>query len=211
MDTEVRAAGDAALTQVLREVMAESGDAPITCGDLVRRFGERSHEMLLVFFAFPLALPVPIPALSTLFGAAATCVAFYFAVGKPPWLPARIANRPIRPDSLRRACGRLLRLLEKTERLIHPRWVALTHGPRRTRFHARVLFVLAFLIVLPLPIPLANTVAAVPMLLIALGLLERDGACVVLGYLAAIPCAAYYGAIAVLGLEGMRQLMGWLV
>lgn len=200
-----------ALSQALRALLDGLGETPITCGELAMRLGARSHEMLLIFFAFPLCMPVPIPALSTIFGLAATFVAYYFAMGKPPWLPARIANRPIRTDSLRRACGLLMRLLGFTEHVIHPRWLVISESPRRVRLHGVMLFLLAFLVALPLPVPLANTFGATPMLLLALGLLERDGVCIALGYLATIPCFLYYGAIVFLGFEGMRQFMAWLL
>jgi hypothetical protein len=201
---------DVPLSEIVAELVNESHEDPVTYGGLLERFGARSHEMLLVFFTFPLCLPVPIPGVTTSLGIIATFVALLLALGRPPWLPRQLAEREVSAQALGQMSTKLLAALRRIEKVIHPHWLALVHGRVLTRVHASYLVALGLVVMLPVPLPLANMVAALPMLLVALGLLEHDGRFVVAGYLAAIPCAIFYVALILLGLEGMRQIMGWI-
>jgi len=199
-----------ALSDILVALLGESTSSGITYGQLMHRFGARSHEMLLVFFTFPLCLPVPIPGVTTSIGIIATLVAGLLAFGREPWLPRRLADRAISEQALKQISSKLLAALRRIERYIHPRWLGLTAPGWRTRVHAYYLVALGLVVMLPVPLPLANMVAALPMLLVSLGLLERDGRCIVAGYVAVVPCAIFYVALIFLGMEGMRQVMAWL-
>lgn len=209
MEHHYRDSDDVALSAIVQDLLDESREAPLTYGALLERFGARSHEMLLVFFTFPLCLPVPIPGITTSLGIIATFVAFLLAFGRPPWLPGRLAAREVSPQALAQMSTKLLAALRRIEKVVHPRWITLVHGPALTRIHALYLVALGLVVMLPVPLPLANMVAALPMLLVALGLLEHDGRFVVAGYLALIPCAIFYAALVLLGLEGMRQVLAF--
>ena len=202
---------DVALSEILAELLSESREKPITYGGLLDRIGVRSHETLLVFFTFPLCLPFPIPGVTTSLGVIVTFVALLLALKRPPWLPQRLAEREVSVHALQQMSTKLLAALRAVEKFVHPCWLAVLHGPILTRIHAAYMVVLGLVVMLPLPIPLANMVAALPMLLVALGLLEHDGRWVVAGYVALVPCAIFYCALVLLGLEGMRQVLSWMV
>lgn len=210
MEHHLQADDDVTLSAIVQDLLDESHDVPLTYGALLDRFGARGHEMLLVFFTFPLCLPVPIPGVTTSLGIIATFLAFLLLLGRPPRLPHRLAGREVSPQALTQMAGKLLGVLRRVEKVVHPCWTKLVHGTVLTRMHAAYLVGLGLVVMLPVPLPLANMVAALPMLLVALGLLEHDGRFVVAGYLAAIPCAIFYVALILLGLEGMRQFMGWI-
>lgn len=197
------------LSAIAQDLLDESRETPITYGALLERFGARSHEMLLVFFTFPLCLPVPIPGVTTSIGIIATLIAFLLALGRPPWLPARLATRTVSPQALEQICSKLLAALRRIERVVHPRWPSLSAPGLPAKVHSLYLVALGLVVMLPVPLPLANMVAALPMLLVSLGLLERDGRFVIAGYVALIPCAIFYVGLILLGLEGMRQMMSW--
>ena len=214
MDSALERHGDGdvplALSDILEALLGESTSSGITYGQLMQRFGARSHEMLLVFFTFPLCLPVPIPGVTTSIGIIATFVAALLAFGREPWLPRRLSERNISEQALKQISSKLLAALRRIERYIHPRWLGLTAAGWPTRLHAYYLVALGLVVMLPVPLPLANMVAALPMLLVSLGLLERDGRCIVAGYVAVVPCAIFYVALIFLGMEGMRQILTWL-
>ena len=69
---------------------------------------------------------------------------------------------------------------------------------------------LAILLALPLPIPFSNLLAAIPILLISLALLEEDGAFLIAGYVAAIPCTAFFAALFLLGPKAVMGCWNWL-
>jgi hypothetical protein len=73
--------------------------------------------------------------------------------------------------------------LARAERLLRPRFGVLTRQPAQ---YGLGLVCLLLSIVIFLPIPLGNMLPALAVCLIALGLLGRDGVCVLLGLLAAL-------------------------
>lgn len=159
--------------------------------------------MLLVFLSFPMCLPITIP-----LGAFVAFVAFFLFIGKPPWIPRKLREKEIAYSRLESISNRLLRTLAGLERWLHPRLEVLSGNVAAIRVHAVTIFVLSLVVVLPMPIFFANMVAAIPIFLIALGLLERDGYCIIAGYVAISLTVAYYGGLALLGTEAFEQLLG---
>ena len=62
----------------------------------------------------------------------------------------------------------------------------------------------------PLPLPFSNTLPAYGALRLAAGSLERDGACVLGGYVMVLLTLVYFGVVAVLGELGVRVLWSYL-
>jgi hypothetical protein len=187
------------LSEEIRALLHKADGKPMALGAIIKSFPRRSHAMLLVFLSFPLCLPVGIPILTTLLGPAVAFVALFLLFGRTPWLPRRFRERPIPYARLESACNRLLRTLKRLERWLHPRIEVLSGNVHIVRIHALVILFLALVISIPLPILFANLVAALPIFLIALGLLERDGHFIIAGYIAVVPTAAFYVGLVLLG------------
>lgn len=66
----------------------------VTLGELAEFLGDRSIGGLLLVLALPMALPVPAPGLSVLFGVPLIVISVQLALGyRRAWLPARLARR----------------------------------------------------------------------------------------------------------------------
>ena len=177
-------------------------------GEILGSFSRRSHAVLMVFLSFPLCLPVGIPVLTTALGLTLVFVGLFLALGREPWLPQRLRAKTISHERLTNIVDRLLRITKRIERWLHPRLLILaTNGPV-IRLHGVFAMVMALMAAIPISLPLNNMVAAVPVFLLGLSLLERDGILVIVSYVAAIPCVLYYAALAFLGLEGFEHLTG---
>jgi hypothetical protein len=82
--------------------------------------------------------------------------------------------------------------MQKLERLLHPRFRWLCRPPLEQLLAA---FCLILGIVLALPIPLGNTPPALAISLIALGLIEHDGAAIGAGVVVGIASLAIVAAV----------------
>jgi hypothetical protein len=96
----------------------------------------------------------------------------------------------------------------RVERLLRPRLLFLT-TPAAQRGLGALMVVLSVAIMLP--IPLANTGPSIAITLIAIGLIERDGAFILAGIAAAIGAAIlvvtiYWALIALV----IGQISGWI-
>ena len=94
--------------------------------------------------------------------------------------------------------NKILFLLKKTKRLIHPRLNWMCRSPVMEVVNGLVVFILGLLLALPLPIPFSNLLAAWAIFLIALGIAEDDGLVVVFGYIVAVFTVIVFTAMALI-------------
>jgi hypothetical protein len=95
------------------------------------------------------------------------------------------------------------------DRWFHPRMSLFATHKAMIRIHGIFVMLFGLVAAIPLPLPFNNLVAAFPILLLGLSLLEKDGLLAVVSYVAAIPFFLYYGALVYLGNAGFQRLMGF--
>lgn len=140
---------------------------------------KRGIEALLIIFS----IPIPIPGISNLFGVILAFLGVQFAFGSKLWVPRWIAKREINSQHLSLFIEKTKNLLDSLHKVIHPRLTFFIQNPFMSRFNAIVICLLAFIVALPIPIPLTNLLFATPILAMALGLLNDDGLFVLIGYI----------------------------
>lgn len=141
--------------------------------------GRRSYGILLLTFNLPNLIPLPLPLLSIFFGVPLAVISLQLVVGfERPWLPKFLSQRGITKTEMLYFCDQADMRYGWVHQLIHPRLPMLTHGIT-LRLIGLVIFILASAMVLP--IPLGNLVLAIPIAILALGLIERDGVFIICG------------------------------
>ena len=176
------------MSTVLRR-LAGRMEGRVRLFDLVGSFGDRAFGALLLLFALPNLFPLP-PGSSTVLGAPLILIAAQLALGKAAlWLPQAVGNRSLAKRDLQRIADLSLPMLRRTERLLAPRLQMLLND----RLIGLACLVLA--VVLALPIPLGNMLPACAICAFALGLLQRDGAAVLAGWVVAAASLAVVGLV----------------
>jgi hypothetical protein len=172
------------LSEEMEALKARSAEGVLTLREAIVVLGVRAYTLLLILLSLPFITPIPLPGLSTPFGLAVGLIALRLMLGQKPWLPENVLSRPIPPGFFGKvfkfAAG-VIRILEK---LLRPRLTFLTDTVALYRMHAGLMLLAALALLLPLPIPFTNTFPAWTIILVAAGLLERDGFFILGGYLA---------------------------
>ncbi len=75
----------------------------------------------------------------------------------------------------------------------------MTRAPWLEQLHAVSIVICALMLLLPLPIPFSNIVPAWAILLIAGGLLERDGVFILAGHVATLIAGTFFVFLAIFG------------
>jgi hypothetical protein len=176
------ASGSAPLSVVLFRLANDDSRERISVGDLLTALGDRAIGALMFFFAAPNILPVP-PGVSTLLGAPLLFLSAQLMLGMRPWLPGVITRRSISRDDLATLVRRIVPWLAKAEKLLKPRALVLVRPPVE---YLVGLVCLVLAAILMLPVPLGNTLPALAISLLALGVLERDGVWIAIGLLASV-------------------------
>ena len=191
-DTRRKLSG--ALVSVSRSLPAGS----VSLRDLLARIGEQGLLLVCVFLTLPFLLPVSIPGVSTVFGLAIILIGIGVTFNRVPWLPARILDRPLSTSHLRQAFERGARIVARFERFVRPRWFLLTRNATINFVNGLALILAGVLLIFPLGlVPFSNTLPGLAILLLSLGLLERDGVFIALGYVMPLATIVYVGALAV--------------
>jgi hypothetical protein len=167
-------------TSEILDDLARGARARVSLGDLVGRLGDRAFGLLMLIFSLPNAVGLgSIPGLSTVFGLPQVIFALQMIAGlQRPWLPRWLLAKSISAEEFRSIVDKSRPQILRIERRLRPRmhWMSSTLAERLLGL---VFLVLATIVALP--IPGGNWPPAIAMGLMALGVIERDGAFVLFG------------------------------
>ncbi|HEY8615089.1 exopolysaccharide biosynthesis protein [Phenylobacterium sp.] len=192
------------LSDILRD-LADHDEAQISVAQLVDRFGGRALGGLLLIFGLACTLPLP-PGGTTIFGLPLLLLAPQLVIGaRHPWLPAKVRRGSIATDDLRKGLPRVLPWIRRVEAVSRPR-LSFLFGAVGERLIGLICFLLA--VVLILPIPLGNILPAAAVSILSLALVQRDGLLALFGYaLTAVSVGVLVLAGSLLT-RGFHQLLG---
>lgn len=165
------------------EVVEKIGERPgetLCLGEVVEAFGSRAFGPVMFFFALVNMMPWP-PGGTTLTGAPLLLLSIELAGGREElWVPRWTGRASIKRPLFRKLNGRFRRGLKLTERLSKPRLHVLTGGAGQRLIGIACVFLSAVLV---LPIWGGNLLPAVAVGFFSLGIMQRDGAAVLAGWI----------------------------
>jgi hypothetical protein len=192
-------------SEVLCEFARSRTAERVTVGEIVEALGDRGIGVVIAIFAIPNTLPSTVPFGNVLTGIPVILFAAQLMFGMERlYLPGFIARRSIDTAFFKSWTPRVGRLLAWFERLLRPRLLVMT-----TSNAERAIGILCVLlsIVSTLPIPFGHQLPALGIMLIGLGLIERDGLALLIGSLIGIVGMTLLG-LALFGLyHGAQHLM----
>ncbi|MBB5517724.1 exopolysaccharide biosynthesis protein [Amphiplicatus metriothermophilus] len=211
LERDARAAARAARGGGAPEDAATAGEAapdqaPATAslGDVMDRLDERAFGFLLLLLALPCCLPF-VYVLPQIVALPMLALAGQLAAGRQhPWLPKRLRARRFSIPAFRAVVERSAGYARWVERLARPRLAAVT-GRLGLRLVGALMIAPCLSILTPLPS--TNTVPGIGVAIAALGLIERDGALVILGLVIGF---LWVALLLTLGVEAASLIMGWI-
>jgi hypothetical protein len=173
------------LSDDLRSLVTHAAGKPITFEQVISVLQDRAHAIVLIIFCIPFLIPVPTMGMSAPMGLLVMLVGVFIACGLRPWLPKRALRREIPFATLEHVVAASLKVLTRVEKILKPRLTFLA-WPGFRNFVGIALVVAGFIMALPIPLPFANAIPALAIVLLAAGDLERDGLFIAAGYLVTI-------------------------
>lgn len=170
------------LSAILTAIAKGQSRERISIADLLHALEHRAIGALMFIFAVPNAIPVP-PGVSAVLGAPLIFLSFQLMIGRRPWLPRIITDRSLSRVDFEKVVDLAAPWLAKAERLMRPRFEFLARPPVE---YLIGVICLVLSIILFLPIPLGNMLPAFTICVLALGVLERDGAWIAFGVACAV-------------------------
>jgi hypothetical protein len=185
------------LSQRIRTLVRSLPRSGITLGELIHRVGEDGLLILTALLTLVFLIPVSIPGVSTVFGAAILLIGTSRLFRRELWIPSRMKEKMIGTRKLRPVLRKALPWLQKLERVSRPNRIQwLVGSSLMERLNNASLILAAILLMMPFGlIPFSNTFPAVALLFFAIGLLQRDGVCILLGHISNIVTILYFGVL----------------
>jgi hypothetical protein len=168
------------LSQAFRRFVDNLGAADASLAEVVQALGERSLLVALIIFSLPNCIPAP-PAVGSIFALPVVIVAWQILRGYHGLrLPGILARRRVQAKHLRWMANKGMKPLVAVERRCRHRLAGLT-TPRAERILAAWVLLLALVVLFPGP--MTNFLPAIGIVIVSVGLLERDGGVVLGGIL----------------------------
>lgn len=194
------------LSDELRAILDRAAGKTLSLRQIVDVLRGRGLDVLVIMLVLPFCQPIPLPGLSTPFGLALMLFGFRIALRQRPWLPDWLMRRELSYETLVKIVTTAIAVAKRLEKVVHPRLRFVKHWWSFNVLNGLAIASSAFLLMLPLPIPFSNTIPAWSILLMALGMMEEDGAVIVLGYLMAGAAWTYLVFLWMLGEAGIEKL-----
>ncbi|HXF82916.1 MAG TPA: exopolysaccharide biosynthesis protein [bacterium] len=177
--------GDHPTVRPLSAILAETiADEVVTLGELIDRLARRGFGLLMIALALPTMIPVLPPGSSGVIGLLYIILAVQMLIGlHQPWLPGRARRYRLGPRAIAALRLRGVPLVRRIERYSRPRPL---FPDDRLAARAVAVAVLIVGIVLFFPLPFLNTVPALGVLFLGIGLLNRDSIFLLIGFLITI-------------------------
>lgn len=187
----------ASLGEQLAGIIERLPEDRLSLGELLDAFSDEGLLLLTILLTLVFLIPVSIPGVSTVFGAAILLVGVSRLIGRPLWLPARLKHRSLPADRLRPGLRAGMSWVRRLERISRPhRLRSLVDGRLPDMVNNLAFILAALLLMAPFGfVPFSNTLPALALLLYAIGMIQRDGGAMLLGHLANIGTLVYFGIL----------------
>ncbi len=189
--------------------LCKAGD--VSLEGILLHLEERGLALIILFFGCPFMLPIPLPGVSVPFGIMIMIFGISLATGWKPYLPQAFLTKKLPVDLLVRLTSAASRLFQKVEKWFKPRWNTIADNPLLHTLAGLCIAGLGLLLALPLP-PGTNAPPAIAIVALSIGLLEKDGLLMLIGFgifalnilfFTLLTMFGYEAALRLLHLEGL--------
>ena len=197
-----------ALGDQLAAIIEQLPPDRLTLGELLQVFGDEGLLLLTILLTLVFLIPVSIPGVSTVFGAAILLVGVSRLINRPLWLPQRVKHKALPAARLRPGLTAGLVWVRRMEKISRPHRLRLfVDGPGQGVINNLAFILAALLLMAPFGfVPFSNTLPALALLLYAIGFIQRDGGAILLGHLANIGTIVYFSVLIGGGGVAVREL-----
>ena len=198
----------ASLGEQLAGIIERLPPDTLSLGELLDVFSDEGLLLLTILLTLVFLIPVSIPGVSTVFGAAILLVGVSRLINRPLWLPQRIKDKALPADRLRPGLTGGLVWVRRMEKISRPhRLRFFIDGPGQSVINNLAFILAALLLMAPFGfVPFSNTLPALALLLYAIGFIQRDGGAILLGHLANIGTIIYFSVLIGGGGVAIREL-----
>jgi hypothetical protein len=184
-------------------------ESEVTLMEIFEHIGSDGLLFFSIFLALVCLIPVQIPGIGIVFGAAILLIGISRLLNRGIWLPRRVANHVIDSRKFTGVLDRALVWFRWFERISRPNRFKAFAGEGKFRLLNHFSFILAaVLLMFPFGfVPFSNALPAAALIFFALGVIQKDGGCIFFGHLSNVASIAYFAALVLGGGMTMMEVI----
>lgn len=184
---------------------AAAGNGSLTVGELLAAMGRTSFAFAILFLSLPALTPIPGP-FGLFFGSCLAIVSLQIIAGnRSIWLPQVLARRSLSASMVELIVRHTSPMIARVEKILRRGRLKRFTGRKAEMLLGVPVFLLA--VAVALPIPFGNLLPVLALVVIAMGLMERDGLATLFGILLAAVALGTSGSL----IYGTATALGWAI
>lgn len=194
-------------TDAIEGVVNSSSSDRLPIADLMVAMEGVGFGLAVMVFAFGILIPLP-PPFPSIISVPLVIFSLQMMAGfKSPKLPQRFSKLTIKRSTLATLVRKSSPYIRRVEGILRPRFYFMTKP-----FAERIVgfFVFLFSTFILLPMPLSNFIPGFGILIIAFGLLGKDGLAIICGIIVGITGITISISAIFLGVEALHYIKDWL-
>ncbi|MGL4491128.1 MAG: exopolysaccharide biosynthesis protein [Rhizobiaceae bacterium] len=178
----------------------------ISIGEISDQLGSTGFGLIIILLSVPALIPIPGP-IGLVLGLALAMVSIQVICGAERfWLPDWMRQRQISSETTLRISALMIKWLRPVEALVHPRRMRFMAAPAFKPLYGVPVLLLA--VALALPLPLGNVLPCFALIVLALGLMARDGLATMIGLGIGVLALMWTGLLIYAGEQIVEHLLG---
>lgn len=177
----------------------------LTLKQVIDHIDTRAQALITLVLSLPFVFFLSVPGLSVIFGIFILFNGYRIAANKRVWFPKFLLKRKISGSLLAKCFVTAERFFKFTEKFVRPRGHFLITHPGLIRLNGGILAACGFFLALPLP-PGTNFLPALTAVFISIGILEKDGLFIVLGYIFFVLTLVFFTLLPIYGIEELHKM-----
>lgn len=182
------------LSRKLKNLIDKLPEDDISILEIKQELSADGTLLLIALLTSIFLIPISIPGLSTVFGGAIILISISLILGKELWLPSKISNKEFPSIKVKKGLNMGLKYFIYLEKIIQKnRLQIFTKNLIIKHINNMAILVGGLLLLFPFGfIPFSNTLPALAILCLCIGIMENDGFIIFLGYLFNILSMLYF-------------------
>lgn len=183
------------LAEKVRKIIHKIPNRNLTLAEIVNLLGNNGLLLFAALLSIIFLIPVSIPGFSTVFGVIIFFIGLSYLLNKRLWIPNYMKTKTLSAEKLSKSLNKGLKWFHFLEKISTPnRFNIIINNKVVNKINAFLVLVGALFLMLPFGLmPFSNTLPALIILFLSIGILQKDGIIVLLGYGSVLGTFIYFG------------------
>ncbi len=183
------------LSEKIRKIINRIPERNLPLSEIVHLLGHDGLLLLASLLSIIFLIPVSIPGFSTVFGIIIFFIALSHLLNTSLWIPGKIKAKTLSAEKLRTSLKTGLKWFLYLEKISSPhRFNILINNKVVDKINGLLVLFGSVLLMLPFGlVPFSNTLPALIILFLSIGIIQKDGIIILLGYFSVLGTFIYFG------------------